>query len=178
VASSKEYMREWRARNRARLAEYNAAWRAQNPDKVQKYGSRKKRPTPTETRAYMAVWREKNAEKIRAYMAVWREENREKTREYMKENRPKYRGIRRVHQAKRMGTLINNGPVYTAKDWQRYLDLFGDRCLACGQRPERLTADHVVPVVLGGANTIDNIQGLCQSCNSAKGARIVDYRVA
>lgn len=36
--------------------------------------------------------------------------------------------------------------------------------------------DHVVPVLFGGSNDISNIQPLCRSCNSSKGASTVDYR--
>jgi hypothetical protein len=46
----------------------------------------------------------------------------------------------------------------------------------CGyERP--LTPDHVVPVTLGGPNTIDNIQPLCRPCNMAKYRTPADYRV-
>ena len=51
-------------------------------------------------------------------------------------------------------------------------------CLACRlQEPEiKLVPDHVVPIARGGANDIDNIQPLCESCNKRKGAKTVDYR--
>lgn len=34
-----------------------------------------------------------------------------------------------------------------------------------------LTADHIVPVALGGRNVRDNVQVMCRACNSSKGAR-------
>lgn len=41
----------------------------------------------------------------------------------------------------------------------------------CGAR-SRLTADHIVPVARGGAwNDPANLQTLCLTCNSRKGAR-------
>lgn len=53
---------------------------------------------------------------------------------------------------------------------------YGWHCLACGDRPAKLTIDHVVPVSRGGSSLIDNLQPLCLSCNVAKGTNDVDYR--
>jgi hypothetical protein len=47
----------------------------------------------------------------------------------------------------------------------------GYRCVQCGT-VEDLTIDHIHPKSLGGADTADNLQTLCRSCNSRKGARV------
>lgn len=44
------------------------------------------------------------------------------------------------------------------------------RCGATGASAE-LTIDHITPVSLGGTNAEANLQALCRSCNSRKGAR-------
>lgn len=43
------------------------------------------------------------------------------------------------------------------------------RCQHCGDYHD-LTRDQVVPLIAGGATTIENLQTLCRSCNSRKGA--------
>ena len=41
----------------------------------------------------------------------------------------------------------------------------GGQCAECGSH-----FDHVIPVALGGATTIENLQLLCGDCNREKGA--------
>lgn len=47
----------------------------------------------------------------------------------------------------------------------------GFQCAQCGA-VEDLTIDHIYPKSLGGADTEDNLQTLCRSCNCRKGARV------
>lgn len=51
--------------------------------------------------------------------------------------------------------------------WQRD----GGRCVDCGSGFE-LQYDHVIPVALGGASTVENLQVLCAPCNQRKGASV------
>ena len=47
----------------------------------------------------------------------------------------------------------------------------GCRCVICGST-ENLQLDHIIPHSLGGANTIENLQVLCQKCNLEKSNKI------
>jgi 5-methylcytosine-specific restriction endonuclease McrA len=62
-----------------------------------------------------------------------------------------------------------------AIQWLALLDQSGRVCLKCGSRG-RLHKDHIVPVLLGGPDTIENVQPLCHRCNQTKGASVADYR--
>ena len=46
----------------------------------------------------------------------------------------------------------------------------GYYCRECNST-ENITIDHIVPVVRGGKNLMSNLQLLCRSCNSRKGAK-------
>jgi 5-methylcytosine-specific restriction endonuclease McrA len=46
----------------------------------------------------------------------------------------------------------------------------GSVCNHCGSA-QNLTRDHVISIRAGGGNNISNLQTLCLTCNSAKGAR-------
>lgn len=54
---------------------------------------------------------------------------------------------------------------------ERIYERDGHKCVFCGS-PDDLTLDHIHPKSLGGADTEDNLQTLCRSCNSSKGARV------
>lgn len=53
--------------------------------------------------------------------------------------------------------------------------VWGWVCLRCGTK-DRITIDHVIPLVAGGADDITNWQPLCFWCNNAKGEGATDYR--
>ena len=40
------------------------------------------------------------------------------------------------------------------------------------------TIDNVVPLALGGTNTVDNVLALCRLCNAEKARTVMDYRTA
>ena len=60
---------------------------------------------------------------------------------------------------------------YIPEEHRRYI-LWRDegKCRMCNSTDD-LTIDHIMPIVLGGTNELTNLQVLCRSCNSSKGAR-------
>jgi hypothetical protein len=47
----------------------------------------------------------------------------------------------------------------------------GGRCAECGSTFD-LQYDHIIPVAMGGAHTVENLQILCSLCNQRKGKTI------
>lgn len=66
---------------------------------------------------------------------------------------------------------------HSGKEWHDLLDRWGRRCAYCGCKlefdgdctnPRLATRDHIVPLVDGGSDCIDNIVPACLRCNGAK----------
>lgn len=125
----------------------------------------------------------------------WRKDNPEKSREFernrhQRQNNPEQmRAIDRRYYLShteevkqkdlmRRSRLAGTSGKFTVQEWEQLKEFYNYTCLCCGRRePEiKLTHDHVKPVVMGGENSIRNIQPLCGHCNSSKGAKHIDYR--
>lgn len=63
--------------------------------------------------------------------------------------------------------LRKNGLSHTSGEWELLKTQYGFMCAACG-KSKNLTKDHIIPISKGGTDKIENIQPLCQSCNSKK----------
>jgi 5-methylcytosine-specific restriction endonuclease McrA len=81
----------------------------------------------------------------------------------------------RATESKRRTSKVLYGGSFTPEEWGALCAAYDFKCLCCGDK-KPLEADHVIPVSKGGTSWISNIQPLCKSCNSSKGAKTIDYR--
>lgn len=152
--------RRW-AENPELYRERGRASRARNIERAREYDRQRNRENPRRSREATLKWYRANKEHHLSVGQKWRKENPESNR---------------ALRARRRARINGNEGSYTGTEFKRLCSQYDNRCLACGRNDVPLTADHVVPVSCGGSNYIDNIQPLCQSCNSSKGTKTIDYR--
>jgi len=110
-------------------------------------------------------------ENKRQYMRKYVRENREKmnhhSRSYTARHPEKKKETRRKQKNKRRNVL----GWHSEGEWQLLKRQYADTCPSCKRGGLVLSKDHIVPLSRGGSDNIENIQPLCQSCNSRKGNR-------
>jgi hypothetical protein len=82
----------------------------------------------------------------------------------------------RTKTLRRRARKVGAEGSHTTQEWLALCARSGNKCLRCEARGVSLTRDHVVSLVMGGTNYIDNLQPLCIACNAKKDIRSIDYR--
>lgn len=107
------------------------------------------------------IYRENNLEKEKARVSKWKVNNREKVNLYQRTANHKRRSY--IREIKEGFTVAQINSLFTSQH---------EKCVLCGKSiKDKFHIDHIMPIALGGGNTIKNIQLLCPPCNLHKGAK-------
>lgn len=124
-----------------------------------------------QTVEYKRVWRLEHLDEIHAGQHEWylthKEEHCARMVRYA-ENHPE---AGRLHTEKRRALKYSNTPIdelLTEAQWRDILDQYHHRCAYCGSKLDKLTIDHVVPLIKGGKHSASNVVPACLHCNSSK----------
>ena len=156
----KEYSKKYREKHKVQVLEYQKRYYIKHKEECLK-----------RTRAYYWKHRPQKLKDRKKYIEEHKEAMHTYNKEWHKNNRSKTsanRNRRRARQLKAEGT-------FTAEEWETLLQKCGYKCLCCGRTNRKLCADHIVPLIKGGTNWIENIQPLCRNCNSEKSTKIINF---
>ena len=147
--------RAWRVANRQKALDWKRA--NYDPGRQAVYSARYAKRHPELLKERNRQNRLKYPEMIRQLKAAWRKANPDSNRAYCNN--------RRVRK-------LANGGRLTATQIKDLFQRQNGKCLACRKSIcNGYHVDHVVPIFLGGANSIENIQLLCSVCNMKKGSK-------
>jgi len=139
---------------------YCIEWRKRNVEAVRKSG-----------RDSYAKNREKRIEAVAFYKATNPEKVKATKRHWIKENPEIQRRHVRIAQQNRRAKKKANGGKLSGGLSAILLKLQKGKCACCKAKLGSYHLDHIMPLALGGANSDDNIQLLCPTCNLQKNAK-------
>ena len=151
---------------------YRREYYKKYPEKKRAMDIRYQEAHPGQRDKYDKKYREANREKTRAASTKWLTEHPERNRE--------------ISRKRRALKLTNRWEPYTES---QVLEIYGTNCYLCSH-PINLTTprsigknkgwqlalhiDHVIPIIAGGSDTLDNIRPAHAICNMKKGAKMVE----
>lgn len=162
----------WRDANPEQHSKNNKRWAEANPDQMSKKNKRWEKENPNRRRQINRKYYHNNSEKCKSMTAKWRRKNPDKAAEE----------IRKANASRRAAL---NGVLRIPYKEQEVLDRYGETCYLC-QIPINLSAsrktgvgdwqfglhiDHMIPLSLGGPDTIDNVRPSHALCNIKKGRK-------
>ncbi len=172
---TREYLREWRAKNPEKQAAINKKYDEKNRDKRSAYAKQYRKDNPEKVKELGKAWAEQNPEKIRAYgqkaVKAWLERNPEYPSNFYKANKERYVAAR----ARRRAAQDSATPSWlTAIDKamiQEMYDVSEARYIQTGIKHH---VDHIVPINgkgVAGMHVPWNLQVITAHENLSKGWR-------
>ena len=175
----KEKSSVWEKANPDKKRVYEKRWRDANKEKERRRCAEKYSKTKEKRTLKIKEWKLLNLEKVRAYTRKSNNKHKERRRETTKLWLAKNPEKNKIYLENRRAAKMKNGGQIYHDEWVDLCEKYGNRCINpnCPDPSKPLTIDHVVPIKMGGSNTINNVQPLCQRCNSSKNVKIIDYRI-
>lgn len=173
-AVAREYNRQYRIAHKVELAAYIHEYAADHREELTAYGQEYRDANKEHISARDRAYYVSHSDELASRRNEQREVLNARAREYSRTHPEIMRARNQIQRTRKAGSTGK----FTAQEWQALCEYYNFTCLCCGRNDVRLTIDHVVPLKLGGTNDISNVQCLCQSCNSRKRDKFIDYRPA
>ena len=174
----RDYQRAYYAAHRDALRARHAAHYATHRDALctamRLYGSSHQAEQREYKLRYRALHGDEERARDRRYSSTHRPQAVLRAREWARRNPERYLAHQRRHRARKAAAQGN----LTAAEWESIKAAYSHACAYCRRGDVKLTQDHVLPLVGGGAHAIGNVVPACRSCNSKKGHRAPPRPVA
>ncbi len=179
-------------KNKEKEIEHRKSYYAKNKEYLscrnKKYGITHKKEISENKKKYWEANRETLRIKNKEHYRKRRDERltkqkiyAENTKDHKKEYDRKYRKLNKTKRSfwnnSRRVRKLNAGGFHSINDWEILKAQYNWTCPSCKKQEPIifLTRDHIIPIVKGGSDNIENIQPLCKSCNSKKYTTEVKY---
>lgn len=172
----KQAQRDYFAANASVLCERQRARHARNRERDAATKRRYAQANVAKIREDNRRWQAEHREERQTYDREYRKSHAAEKRQYERKYRAAHPEWDKAKKHRRRAKKRQAGGSFTPTEWRDLCAFYGGRCLCCGATDRKLTPDHIVPLAKGGSSGITNIQPLCGSCNSSKGAKVIDYR--
>jgi 5-methylcytosine-specific restriction endonuclease McrA len=116
-----------------------------------------------------------NLQKLLVYQKQWRlkKPEKEKAKRDKYYTKPKSKELAKIRSYKRRLLKLGIDTAHTPEEWEAKKQEFNYQCAYCGRKGVKLTKDHIVPLIKGGTDSIDNVVPACEYCNKSKGTKDV-----
>lgn len=184
---SNTYGAAYRKANPEKIKATNNAWRKANPEKTKAHSTAYNAAHREERKSFAAAYAKAHPDKIKERFAAyyvankcqlnertkaWRASNPEKVKDAAAAWRSANPDARRIIEQNRRARKRANGGVLSKDIATKLFKLQKGKCPCCSKPlGDNYHLDHIVPVVLGGANEDWNMQLLTQRCNNQKHAK-------
>jgi hypothetical protein len=172
---TREYLREWRAKNPEKQAAICKTYDEKNRDKRSEYAKQYRKDNPEKIKADHAKWVEENPEKIKSYAikasTVWRVRNPEYYKEHYKANKERYVAARARRRAAQDSATPSWLSAIDKAMIQEMYDVSEARYIQTGIKHH---VDHIVPINgknVAGMHVPWNLQVITAHENLSKGWR-------
>jgi hypothetical protein len=172
---TREYLREWRAKNPEKAAAINKKYDEQNREKRSEYAKQYREANPEKTKADHAKWVEENPEKIKAYSKkatkAWLDRNPDYQKNFYQANKQIYMAA----SARRRAAQDSATPAWlTAIDKAMIQEMYDVSEARYTQTGIKHHVDHIVPIKgknVAGMHVPWNLQVITAHENLSKGWR-------
>ena len=165
----KDERRKYLKTRKQEILKQARTYRKEHKAKITKYQQEYRQTHKIEICNYLKERKSEIVKRDRKYRAEHKEKIRKQQQEYALSPNGKIAIKRRGHNRRVRENAI--GTTLTVNQWNKILSMQNNQCNICNKRftaKRPATTDHIIPLSKNGGLTFENVQALCQSCNSKK----------